>query len=401
MIRRVLVGLALMAAAVSGPACDDDDDGPRPDASTGKQDGGSPDATVDKAPTPDTAVADGRDGPATDGAATDGAATDGAATDGPATDGPATDAAQADAGSDAAGDAPPALTEQELRGKYLVENVIACPECHTPRKMDGSLNLSKYMAGTTECFAQLPNNDCIYPKNLTPHSTGLGNRSTDEIKEMITKGLRPASVTDRPLHPIMPYYVFGNTDPDDVDAIVAFLKTLTPVENTIPMKGAGWVIPMPVPAIDLDNVPEPAADYPNQAAANRGRYLATQVGLCVECHTKHDIDGPTALDETVIFQGGEEFPLTFGAIMATARSKNLTPDMTTGLGTWTIDDIIKVLKQGKDKMDKGICPPMPVGPMGSYGGLTTQDARDIAHYLKSIPAVQNMVLDMCSFPPGT
>jgi mono/diheme cytochrome c family protein len=160
---------------------------------------------------------------------------------------------------------------------------------------------------------------------------------------------------------------------------------------------------MPLPAINMDNVPSPADDYPNQAAAARGRYLATQVGLCVECHTKppETMPAATALDETKMFLGGREYPLMFGAVMATSRSKNLTPHMTTGLGTWTLDDIVKALKQGKDKMDKGICPPMPAGPMSSYGGLTTQDARDIAHYLKSIAPVENMVLDMCSFPPGT
>jgi mono/diheme cytochrome c family protein len=373
MTRQVLVALALVAVGITGAACDDDDE-IKPDAAP-RPDGGSVDAAVDRAP--DTATGtDGRDAPVTD-------------------------AGQGDAGGDGAGDAPPALTDQQLRGKYLVEHVIACPECHTPRLPDGRLDMSKYMAGDTACFAKLPNNDCIYPKNLTPDPTGLGNRSDAEIKAMIAQGLRPEATTDRPLHPIMPYYVFGNTDPEDLDAIVAFLRTLRPVANEIPAKGMGWSIPMPVPAINKANIPSPAAEYPNQAAAARGRYLAAQIGLCAECHTKHNMAGPTALDETKMFQGGEEFPLMFGAIMATARSKNLTPHMTTGLGTWTVEDIVKALKEGKDKMDKGICPPMPAGPMSSYGGLTTQDARDIAHYLKSIAPVENMVLDMCSFPPGT
>jgi mono/diheme cytochrome c family protein len=380
-----LVALALMATAASGAACDDDE-GTRPDASV-RPDGGGVDGSTDRAPTPDVAQPDGRDGPASEGGASEGGASEGGQGEAGGGDGP--------------GDAPAALTEQEQRGKYLVENVIACPECHTPRLMDGSLDMSKYMAGSTECFAKLPNNDCIYPKNLTPHATGLGNRTAAEIKTMISEGMRPEAAPDRPLHPIMPYYVFGNTDPDDLDAIVAFLRTLTPVAQEIPAKGAGWSIPEPADPINLGNVPEPEATYENQAAASRGRYLAAQVGLCVECHTKHLMGAATVLDETKMFQGGEEFPLTFGSLMVTARSKNLTPHMTSGLGTWTVEDIIKALKQGKDKMDKGICPPMPAGPMSSYGGLTNQDARDIAHYLKSIAPVDNMVLDMCSFPPGT
>ena len=77
----------------------------------------------------------------------------------------------------------------------------------------------------------------------------------------------------------------------------------------------------------------------------------------------------------------------------------------TGLGSWTIAQIVAVLKEGKDKDGKGICPPMPVGKLGEnmmagYGNLTDQDANDIAHYLKSIPPAMNMVPDMCTFPPG-
>ncbi len=378
MSRQVLVGLAIFAATVSGLACGDDEGTVADGSTTNPDGGGSNDGGPDKpATTPDGAT-DGKDGPAAEGGSGD--AGDGG-------------------GGDAPGDAAP-LTALEQRGKYLVEHVIACPDCHTPRLPTGALDMSKYMAGTTECFAKI-DTDCIYPRNLTPHATGLGNRSNAEIKDMISKGLRPMSAPDRALHPIMPYYVFGNTDEEDLDAIVAFLKTLTPVEQEIPMKGMKWVIPEPVPAINLDAVPPVLETYPSQAAAARGKYLATQIGLCIECHTKHLMMAETALDETKFFQGGEEYPLMFGAIMATARSKNLTPDNTTGLGMWTLEDIVKSLIEGKDKMDKGICPPMPAGPMAAYGGLDPQDARDIAHYLKSIAPAANMVMDMCSFPPGT
>jgi mono/diheme cytochrome c family protein len=364
--------LFLLVVVSLGPACEDDDGGVA-DAST------STDAR-DMAATPDTQAPDNRmDMLAPDMRAD---ASDGAATDAPA------------------GDGPPALTEQQARGKYLVDHVIACPECHTPRLPNGQLDMSKYMAGDTNCFVKLPNNDCIYTRNLTPHATGLGNRTAAEIKKMFVEGLRPAAAGEEALHPIMPYYVFGNMDGDDADAIVAYLQVLPPVSNTIPLKGASFEVAMPAPAIDMAAVPEPAGDYDNPAAAARGRYLATQIGLCAECHTPHLMAGPTALDETKFFHGGESFNIPTGpSTMITARSKNLTPD-TTGLGTWTVDDIVKVLKEGKDKMGNGICPPMPVGPMGAYAGLTTQDARDIAHYLKSIPPATSTIVDMCTFPPA-
>jgi mono/diheme cytochrome c family protein len=379
MFRRASQGWAvvlfLLVVVALGPAACDDDEGPVVDASTGTdaRDMAAPDTqTPDSRPdmlSPDTS-ADTRDGSAPDGS-----------------DGPT-------------GDGPPALTAVQARGKYLVDHVIACPECHTPRLQNGALDMSKYMAGDTNCFVKLPNNDCIYARNLTPDNTGLGTRTPAEIKKMFMEGLRPPAAGGEPLHPIMPYYVFGNMDGDDADAIVAYLQVIPPVAQTIPLKGASFQVAMAAPPIDMAAVPEPAGDYDNPAAATRGRYLATQVGLCVECHTPHLMGGATALYETKYFHGGESFDIPTGPMMMiTARSKNLTPD-TTGLGTWTVDDIVKVLKEGKDKMNMGICPPMPVGPMGAYGGLTTQDARDIAHYLKSIPPATSTIMDMCSFPPG-
>jgi mono/diheme cytochrome c family protein len=367
MSRRARAALLSSALFLLSPlACEDDDGGIVVDASA---------SDAREAGTPDTATADG---PGPDAPRPD--ASDTGSSDGPSVDGPV-------------------LTEQQLRGKYLVENVIACPECHTPRLPNGQLDMSKYMAGDTACFAGT-GSDCLYARNLTPHATGLGTRTDAEIRKMFMEGLRPAAAGEEALHPIMPYYVFGNMDPEDADAIVAFLKALPPIMNTIPLKGASFVVANPLPAIDMAAVPTPADNYDNPQAALRGRYLATQTGLCVECHTKHAAPGgSTALDETKFFQGGEEFMLPVGAMTLVARAKNLTPD-TTGLGTWTVDDIVKALKQGKDKMDKGICPPMPVGPMASYGGLTNQDARDIAHYLKSIPPATSVIMDMCTFPPG-
>ena len=106
------------------------------------------------------------------------------------------------------------------------------------------------------------------------------------------------------------------------------------------------------------------------------------------------------LDEAKLFAGGEDFSALFAATLhITPVSKNVTSDATTGLGGWTVTDIVTVLKQGKAKDGTGICPPMPVGPMGAFGGLTDADTTDIANYIKSLPPISNAVTDMCVFPP--
>jgi hypothetical protein len=156
--------------------------------------------------------------------------------------------------------------------------------------------------------------------------------------------------------------------------------------------------------VPVASIPMPMAGYADTAAAMRGRYLAGQAGLCMECHSKHLPMGPTALDETKLFQGGEEFTGILGP-MVPIRSKNLTSDMMTGLGSWTLQQVVTAITDGKDKDNKGICPPMPTGKIGpdmmaGYGNLTAGDAMDIAHYIKSLPPATNMVPDMCSLPLG-
>ena len=326
--------------------------------------------------------------------------------DSSAFDGPAGDAALVDgSGVDGTGDA--GLTDAGLaalveRGRYLVNNVIGCPECHTPRLPTGALDMTRYLAGESNpaaCTFRNPmNNECLFARNLTNHETGLKNRTDAEIKKMFQEGKRPAPTGEEALHPVMPYYVFAHMAPADADAIVAFLRTVAPVENSVPRRGASWDVPAPVPAVNLAAVPTVSPTYPEPQAALRGKYLATQSGLCLECHSPHLRMGPTALDETKLFQGGEDFTGILGP-MQTIVSKNLTPDQMTGLGAWTIAEIVKAIKQGTDKSGMGICPPMPTGPMSAYSAMTDQDATDIAHYLKSIAPVVNMVPDMCVFPP--
>jgi len=59
---------------------------------------------------------------------------------------------------------------------------------------------------------------------------------------------------------------------------------------------------------------------------------------------------------------------------------------------------VRVLKQGVARDGSAICPPMPVGPMGGFAALTDGDARDIAHYLLSLPPVENALTAPCNLP---
>jgi hypothetical protein len=281
------------------------------------------------------------------------------------------------------------------RGRYIVDSVAVCQDCHTPRNEQGAPIAEQYLAGA-ECFVELPNGSCLNARNLTNHETGLGNRSDDEIKRMIRDGIRPAVTGDQPLSPVMPYYVFHNMSEDDLNAVVAYLRTVPGVDHAIERSGPEFEVPAAANPLDVSRIPLPMEGYSDSAAALRGRYLAGQAGVCLECHTRHIMGDPNVLDYAGIFAGGEQFPIGLPAVPV---SSNLTSDMETGLGAWTVDDIVQVLANGTDTDGDGICPPMPVGPMGPFAGLKPEDALDIAHYIKSLPPIANAIDDMCTFPP--
>lgn len=315
----------------------------------------------------------------------------------------ATDAGK-DSGQDSGSDDDAGSAAAEVaRGKYLVDHIAVCGDCHTPRKPDGSPDQSKLLSGV-DCFidADPTNADfgCLSARNLTHHATGLKNRSDEEIKNMFLKGERPVGSGDEPtaLHPIMPYWVLGNMSEADADAIVAYLRTVPGVDHRVTAPQAPFLVTEPAPRFPAAKIPEPAAGYADREAALRGRYLAGNIGICMECHTERNEMGMPLIDKA--FQGGEAFmrdALGLPPIFpATIYSANITPHAT-GIEGWSVADIVAALKQGEDKDQGGapLCPPMPSGPMGAFGGMTDADARDIAHYLLSIPPGDNMIPADC------
>jgi mono/diheme cytochrome c family protein len=286
------------------------------------------------------------------------------------------------------------------RGEYLVVSMGACADCHTPRLPTGALDESKALSGV-ECFIDVDKTKddfgCIHSRNLTDHETGLKNRSDQEIKDLFMKGERPDG---KYLHPVMPYYVFGNMTDADADAIVAYLRTVKGVDHMVPPSQAPFLPPeMPAPVVPKAKLPKPTASYSDQKAAMRGMYLAANFGVCMECHTGRNEMGGFLVDK--LFEGGNRFgrdelglPPVFPEAIYTP---NLTPHET-GIKGWSVDNIVSAIKKGIDKDKKPLCPPMPSGPMGAFGGITDGDARDIAHYLLSLAPKDNMIAGECDVP---
>ena len=143
------------------------------------------------------------------------------------------------------------------RGKYLVEAIAGCDDCHTPKNMgpngpepDMTKRLSGHLegvkvgpppkmtagwmaAGTGDFTAWAGPWGISYTANLTPdQNTGLGTWTEDVFISAIRTGKHMGK--DRPILPPMPVHIFKNMTDDDLKAIFAFLRTLPPVTNHVP-----------------------------------------------------------------------------------------------------------------------------------------------------------------------
>ena len=110
------------------------------------------------------------------------------------------------------------------RGGYLVNTIGVCGNCHSPRGGD-----PKSFGGGTNVF-NTPGYT-VKGNNLTPHpEAGIGKFSDAELKVLLTQGKRPNGEL---LAPNMPYNLLGIMTPGDLDAMVAYLRSLPPLPTAV------------------------------------------------------------------------------------------------------------------------------------------------------------------------
>jgi mono/diheme cytochrome c family protein len=119
-----------------------------------------------------------------------------------------------------------------------------------------------------------------------------------------------------------------------------------------------------------------------QVLVERGRYLVEGIAACGLCHFAPATPGGPATARTL--SGGRviETPLY------TARMSNITPDVETGIGSWTEPQIARAIREGTRPDGSIIGPPMPIH---FYRGISDEDVAAMAAYLKSQPPVRNPV----------
>jgi mono/diheme cytochrome c family protein len=114
---------------------------------------------------------------------------------------------------------PPTKTEIE-RGRYLVEEVAKCPECHTPRKPDGELDPAAWLRGAPIWIR--PVAPIANWADRAPALAGLPSFTDQQAEKVLEDGTGPNGEVLRP--PMRIYHM----SPQDAQAIVAYLKSLPP-----------------------------------------------------------------------------------------------------------------------------------------------------------------------------
>ena len=259
----------------------------------------------------------------------------------------------------------PGPSSQVERGQYLA-TAGDCISCHTGPG-------GKPFAGGGKL--DTPFGYLLAP-NITPDDeTGIGRWSADDFYRTMHEGLNRRG---QDLYPAMPYTSYTLVTREDSDAIYAYLRTLEPVKNEVEVNhlrfpfNQRWSMAF---WRELYFTPGAFKPVPEQSAEwNRGAYLVEGLEHCSACHSPRNVMGAT---ETKHEYTGAEIDGWF--------APNLSSNLSTGLGDWSVDDIATYLKTGSRPGHTTTFGPMAEVVHNSTSHLTESDLKAMATYLKSLP----------------
>lgn len=262
--------------------------------------------------------------------------------------------------------AAPALAQGQTpleRGRYLMNSIVACGNCHTPIGPQGPV-AGQELAG--RLLADEPP-FTAYASNITPDpETGIGRWTDDQIVAAIREGRRPDGSI---IGPPMPIELYRGMADEDVRAIVAYLRAVPAVRNAVPR--SVYRIPLPPsygPPVGTVARPDPA-----QKLA-WGAYLAGPLGHCTDCHSARLPTGAPDLEKG-LGAGGMAFAGPWGI----SHAANLTP---TGLSRWSDDQVKQMITTGNRPDGSRMNPPMGYG---FYRNISAADLDALVAYLRTLP----------------
>lgn len=249
------------------------------------------------------------------------------------------------------------------QGQY-VARAADCEVCHTAiggQGMAGGLPF-KTPFGT------------IWSSNITPdRDTGIGGWTEAQFEKAVRHGLRADGAH---LYPAMPYTSYVKLTDADMHALWAYLRAQKPVKRAAPEGGmgfpynqrwalGGWKL------VNFKDTPF-AADAGKDAVWNRGKYLATALGHCEECHTPRNI--AMGLSSKAYAGGNIDGWQAF----------NISSDAQAGIGSWSEKELERYLSTGSLPGKATTAGGMADVIGHSLRYLTPQDLTALATYIKGV-----------------
>jgi mono/diheme cytochrome c family protein len=255
------------------------------------------------------------------------------------------------------------------RGAYLMNSIVACGNCHSPRGPDGTLIAERELSGGPVINAPIFS---AVPSNITPDlETGIGRWTDDQIIDAIRNGKRPDGSI---IGPPMPFAFYRDMSDSDVRAIVAYLRQVKPVSNSTAK--STYKIPLPASwGPPVTAVPETS---PSDKVAY-GRYLAETLGHCMDCHTPL-VDGRNDMNR--LGAGGNVFEAPGGGIV---RSGNLTSGVRDGVAEWSDESLKTAIRSGVRPDGSKLVPLMA---FDYYKNISDTDMNAIVSYIRELKAAR-------------
>lgn len=237
------------------------------------------------------------------------------------------------------------------RGKHLADAVSLCSDCHGP-------NLGGQMFINEPSFAQ------IAAPNLTTGQGGINYNQEDWVR-----ALRYGVASDGRQLLFMPSQSYSHMNDEDMGALVAYLITVSPVDQAWPDRSFSFIPGRILIALGaLPFAPEliaqngPRTSPSPAVTAEYGEYL-TNIAACRDCHG-NNLAGSTA-------EGSPQGP-------------NLTPGG--AFAAYREEDFIKVMRTGVTPGGRTLSAEMP---WAGYGQMTDEELKAIFAYLRSLEPLPN------------
>ncbi len=270
------------------------------------------------------------------------------------------------------------------RGKYLAMHVSACLDCHSPHdwsKFGGPIDTMRLGAGGEKFDAAFGFPGTVMVPNLTPYNL---NKWTDgEIFRAITTGVKRDGSA---IFPLMPWMYYSKMDKEDVYSIIAYLRTLKPIEASYPKSKLDFPL-----NILVHTMPKRATLGIKPATTDTIKYgeYVVQSAACKDCHSQ---DNQGELIPGMEFAGGKEFKINGH----TLRTANITPDAATGIGKWTKEQFIARFRANDDATKAATINKatdfQTIMPWWQLSKMTDGDLASIYAYLRTVKPVNNSVV---------